>query len=355
MATRTLVLTLLLVLAGCTTPLDPTAATSTPVPADGTGTTPATQSADSTTRPPTATATPATTTAGSNPWGPEPVVVAVRNEGSRDRDFARFVREAATFWEEHDERYLGFQVQYEVHPDAENPDLVVAFTDGIPNCGNVSDAVGCAPLFTDPRQIDRPATAWVKTGLSDESTVLVAEHELGHTLGLAHTDPPHEVMQARSVLYTEPQPNATDRAFPWADGDFTVRIDAANASDPAGARSQVDHALTYYEEDPPGMPTNLTFTRTDDDPEIDIRFGPAPDCGAASGSCISTYGTDPDGDGAIETYTRIEIRLVGLDTGAVGWHVGYWLAHAFGAEADGEKPPPFRDASGSERRSAWWE
>jgi hypothetical protein len=349
MATRTLVLACLLVLAGCTTPLDPTAGTPTAVPADGpvstAGTTPT--ASTPTDRPPTA-------TPSANPWGDEPIVVAVRNEGTRDRDFAALVREATASWEE-GSQYLGFEVEYEVRPDAEDPDLVVAFADGVPDCGNVSDAAGCAPLLTDPRQVDRPETAWVKTGLSDESTVLVTEHELGHTLGLTHDDPPRDVMQARSVLYTEPQPNATERAFPWADADFTVRVDAVNASDPAGAQSQVDHALTYYEDDPPGMPTNLTFERTDADAELLIRFGPTTDCRASSGSCIGTYGTDPDGDGAIETYTRVELTLVGLDTEAVGWHVGYWLAHAFGAEADAEKPPPFRDATGRERRSAWWE
>jgi len=354
MTARTLVLTCLLVLAGCTTPLDPTAATPTPAPA---GEPETARTGDSTARTstPTATATPATATPGANPWGAEPIVVAIRNEGGRDRDFAAMVREAASFWEANDERYLGFPVEYDVRPDAANPDLVVTFTDEIPNCGNVTDAVGCAPRFTDARQIDRPVSAWVKTGLSDESTVLVTEHELGHTLGLGHDDPPQEVMRARSVLYTESQPDATDRAFPWADGDFAVRIDAANASDPASTRSQVDHALTYYEDDAPGMPSNLTFERTDGDAEIRVRFGPTPDCRASSGSCISTYGSDPDGDGAIETYTRVEITLVDLDTEAVGWHVGYWLAHAFGAEEDDEKPPPFRDASGRERRSAWWE
>jgi len=360
MAVRTLVLACLLVLAGCTTPLDPTATTPTATPTDATDgrAAPATPTqprpTSGTTTP---TATQATATPSANPWGSDPVVVAIRNEGGRDRDFASLVREATQFWEANDEQYLGFPVEYEVRPDATDPDLVIAFTDRIPDCGNVTDAVGCAPLFTDARQIDRPETVWVKTGLSDESTVLVTEHELGHTLGLTHDDPPHEVMRARSVLYTEPQPNATERAFPWADGNFTVRIDAANASDPASARTQVDHALTYYEDDPPGMPTNLTFERVgaDADAEILVRFGPTTDCGASSGSCISTYGVDPDGDGAIETYTRVEITLVDLDTDAVGWHVGYWLAHAFGAESDGEKPPPFRDASGRERRSAWWE
>ena len=67
------------------------------------------------------------------------------------------------------------------------------------------------------------------------------------------------------------------------------------------------------------------------------------------------YRVRVDGDGAVETYSELRISLVDLDTDAVGWHVGYWLAFGFGAEPDSEKPPPFRDASYEERRSAWWE
>jgi hypothetical protein len=48
------------------------------------------------------------------------------------------------------------------------------------------------------------------------------------------------------------------------------------------------------------------------------------------------------------------VTLVGLDPDAVGWHVGYWLAYGLGAEADAEKPPPFRDAGYAERRGRWW-
>ena len=349
MTARTLVVVGLLVLAGCTTPLDPEATTPTPTPvaADGSTTRPA-ESA-------TPTGSAATANPDGNPWGVDPVVIAVRNEGERDRAFAPRVREAAAFWEANGEQYLGFPVQYEVRPDAADPDLVIAFTDTLPDCGGVADAVGCAPRITDSRMIDRPETVWVKTGLSNDSTTLVTEHELGHTLGLGHEDEPQSVMQARSVIYTEPQPNATERAFPWADGDFTVRVDRENASDPDGVDRQVGHALSYYESGAPGMPDNLSFERTEaTNATVRVRFGATPTCGASSGSCVNTYGTDPDGDGAIETYSRVEIRLVDLDTDAVGWHVGYWLAHVFGAEADGEKPPPFRDASYRERRSEWW-
>jgi len=355
MAVRTLVLACLLVLAGCTAPFSPAGGPTT-TPANVTANaTEAPQSGDANAR--TTTARPATATLDANPWGTDPVVIAVRSSAEPNRDFAALVREAAAFWEANDEQYLRFTAAYEVRPDAANPDIVVEFTPEIPDCGNVTDAVGCAPRITDSRQIDRPETVWVKTGLSNDSTVLVTEHELGHTLGLGHADPPHEVMQAESVLYTEPQPNATEREFPWDDADFTVHVDTRNATDPTGVQRQVGHTLTYYEDDPPGTPTNLTFTRVDgaSDAEIRIRFGATATCRASSGSCINTYGTDPDGDGAIETYTRVELTLVELDTEAVGWHVGYWLAHVFGAEADGEKPPPFRDASGRERRSAWWQ
>jgi len=351
MTTRTLVVVGLLVLAGCTTPFDPGTTAATPTPAQAAADDPATRSGGTAT--PTAPA--ATPTPGGNPWGSDPVVIAVRNRGERERAFAPRVREAAAFWEANDEQYLGFPVRYEVRPDAENPDLVVTFTDTLPDCGGVTDAVGCAPRITDPRMVERPEQVWVKTGLSNDSTTLVTEHELGHTLGRGHDDEPQSVMQARSVIYTEPQPNATERAFPWDDGEFTVQVDRENASDPDGVDRQVGHTLSYYEAGAPAMPGNLTFERTGAaDATIRVQFGATPACGASSGSCVNTYGTDPDGDGAIETYTRVEIRLVDLDTEAVGWHVGYWLAHVFGAEADGEKPPPFRDASYRERRSEWW-
>jgi len=296
-----------------------------------------------------------TATPGGNPWG-ERIVVGLVDGTGNDRDYAPMVREAAAFWEDTAERYAGFPVDYEVDPGAAEPDIVLRFVREVPECDGKTDAAGCAPVITDSRQIDRPEDVYVKSGLSFNSTVLVAKHELGHTLGLGHDDGPADVMAARSVLYTEPRPDAVDRAFPWADGEFDAYVDVRNASDPAGADEQVSRAFGFYRDDPPGMPTNLTFDRVDDRDaaEIVVEVVEESPCGAGGGSCIRTRGPDPDGDGAIETYTTVRIILVDLDTEAVGWHVGYWLAHAFGAEADADKPAPFRNATYRERRSAWW-
>ena len=341
---------LCLVVAGCVGPAetDPSA----PEPSEAT-------TAPTGTSPTTGTTVTATTAPpGANPWGDAPIVVAVENTADPSRNVTGIVRAATEFWEANAERYAGYPVDYRVVPDAENPDLRIEFTGTVPECGTVSDAVGCAPLLTDARQIDRPESVWIQGGLSDESSVLVVKHELGHTLGLTHDDAPADVMAARSVLYTQPKPNATERDYPWADGEFTVYVDTANASDPTGASEQVGHALDYYAAGAPGMPDNLTFRRVDDpaDAEIVVDFSDTSPCGPddEAGSCVGTRGTDPDGDGAIEQYERTRITLVALDTDAVGWHVGYWLAYALGAEDDADKPEPFRDASYQERRSEWW-
>ncbi|SEO94208.1 hypothetical protein SAMN04487948_108109 [Halogranum amylolyticum] len=292
-----------------------------------------------------------------NPWGDDPLVVGV--EGPADRGHVDVVEAATAYWEQRARQYAGFDVDYRVVPDAEEPDLVVNFVDDVPACGDTHDAVGCAPLVTDAGQIDRPEQVYVKTGLSTESTTLVLRHELGHTLGLRHDDAPQDVMRAESVLYTPKQPNATDRDFPWPDSEFTVYVDERNVSDPAATREQVQHALTYYENGADGsnsVPGNLSFRFVDSPERADVvvQFSETSPCGQGAGSCFQTLGPDPDGDGAIETYATLRITLVDLDTPAVGWHVGNWLAYGLGMEDAAERPDPFRDASYRERRSEWW-
>jgi hypothetical protein len=307
----------------------------------------------------TSTATTNGSAPSTNPWGDDPVVVGV-DAPDTDRNYARLVEAATAYWSTNAERYAGFDVSYRVDPDAESPDIVVSFVDEVPECGNTRDAVGCAPLVTKPSQIDRPAQVYIRSGLSAESTTLVLKHEFGHTLGLRHDDAPRDVMRAESVLHTQPQPNATERDFPWRDAAFSVYVDESNVSDTDATYDQIQHALTYYEngaDGSAGVPSNLSFRFVDSAEEADVvvRFSETSPCGEGAGSCFQTLGPDPDGDGAIETYSTLRITLVDLDTPAVGWHVGNWLGYGLGMEQPSERPEPFRQASYDDRRSEWWE
>jgi hypothetical protein len=289
-----------------------------------------------------------------SPWGSDPVVVAV--DSRSDRNVVPLVRRAAAYWETNAEQYAGYTIDYEVVPNATQPDIVIRFDEVITGCERTRRTAGCAPYITHPAQVDRPATVEVKTGLSDESTVLVLAHEFGHTLGLGHDDAPQAVMRTGLPLTTLPQSNATERGFAWTDSEFTVYVDVAAAPDPDAAREQVQRALDYYERGALGTPNNLTFRAVDDpDAELVVRYVDRSACTRGVGSCGSSRGPDPDGDGASERYSQFTVTVVGVDTDAVGWHTGYWLASAFGLPDDAEKPPPFRNASYQERRSEWWE
>ncbi|WP_129112618.1 matrixin [Halegenticoccus tardaugens] len=352
-------LALLVVLTGCVAPIpvddapfpgSDSAEPTPPSPSDGESVSGETPSGD---------ATPTPVEPRPSPWGEDPIVVGIETPAGSDRDFVPVVREATDYWEQRAERYAGYPVTYRIDPDAENPDVAVRFVENVDQCGNTTEAAGCAPLITDERQIppSEPVPVYVKTGLSDASTVHVVKHELGHTIGLSHDDEPREVMQSHSVLYTESQVDAVDRAFPWLDADFPVYVDDAGARDPEGAREQVGHALGYYERGADGsVPENLTFRTVGSAAEADVvvRFSDTSPCGPGVASCFATTGPDPDGDGAIEYYTQLRIVIVDTETDAIGWHVGNWIAYSLGAEEEAERPEPFRDADYEERRSQWW-
>ena len=186
------------------------------------------------------------------------------------------------------------------------------------------------------------------------------KHELGHTLGLTHGDEPRSVMRPESRLTTRPETNATDRAFPWRSETLDVHVVAdvppvqRNATD-----RQVAAALDYFEAGAGGtIPEAVRFRRVGSaaDADVVVTVTGEDDCQPESGSCGRLSGGDPDGDGALEYYDRLEVTVVGMDTPAVAWHVGRWLGVGFGLESESEYPEPLRErATYEERRSEWWE
>jgi hypothetical protein len=263
---------------------------------------------------------------------------------------------AAAGWRTNGSRYLGRDVAVVVESNASDPDVVVRVTDRVPNCGGVDDAVGCAPVVTADDTPSRPVTIWLQAGLRHDSARRVLEHELGHVLGLEHGDAPEGVMRRVVPLRERPQPDAARAPVAWPDRTLTVHVDAANATNPAGVRTQVRLALGYLADGPPGVRDGWRFRIVTESAaaDVDVRFTNTTDgpCQTGAASCVRLSGPDPDGDGAAETYRQLTVTLVEIETAAVGWHVGYWLSGTLG---QGPRPPVFRDADYGDRRGRWWE
>lgn len=294
-----------------------------------------------------------------NPYRQETLVVAVTTPGDGSREFTPLVQEALDYWAANSEAYAGYPIDYRLASNATDPDVRVRFVESVGECGTENHAAGCAPVITKPGQFDPPVDVRIRTGFSDASTVQVLKHEFGHTLGLDHGDEPDEVMAAESTLTTPPQTNATDKALAWDDPTLSVYVDLSEvpADERDEARRQVDGALGYFADGADGtVPENVSFVRTDNRTaaDITIRVTGTPRCSTPSGSCGYIEGTDPDGDGARETYTRLEVTVTDLDTEAIGWHVGRWLGVGFGLEGEGYPGPLRESASYEDRRSDWW-
>ncbi|WP_254839533.1 matrixin family metalloprotease [Natronomonas marina] len=296
-----------------------------------------------------------------NHWRSE--VLNVSYAGDDDRDYGPLVREALAYWTVNSEQYAGYDVAFRVADEEASADIHVRFVGDVGDCGPHADenTAGCAPVLTEHGQVDRPVGVEVRTGLSDESTVRVLEHELGHTLGLTHADEPGSVMRAESQLTTQPETNATERALPWRTERLAVYTDYGDV--PPDERNATDRqvraALGYFAEGADGtVPSGIRFYRVEsaDEADVVVEVTDESDCRGGTGSCGTLSGSDPDGDGALEQYTGLRIVVVDLDTPAVGWHVGRWLGAGFGHDAESDYPEPLREnASYEQRRSEWWQ
>ncbi|MBX0324262.1 matrixin [Halomicroarcula sp. F13] len=291
-----------------------------------------------------------------HPLANETVTVVV--DGT-DRERA-LAADGLAYWEANAPEYAGFDVAFRVLEPGETPadgppDVEITFVETVTDCGGSDYSAGCAPRLDASTRVDRPAEVSIKRGFADESTRLVVEHEVGHLLGLRHGDPPRAVMRHRSTLATLPRPNASERPVPWNDTTLTVAVrnESLSVEERTAYREEVAYALAYVSEGADGtVPSNVSAELVADPDAADVVVTPvaSSDCRSDAGSCLLVEGTDPDRDGAIETYTRAEILLVDLDSEAASWHVARQLLGVLG---DDRLPDRLTDASYRTRRGAW--
>ncbi|WP_277543414.1 matrixin family metalloprotease [Haloarcula laminariae] len=285
-----------------------------------------------------------------HPFADETVTVAV---AGTDRERA-LAADGLAYWADNASEYAGFGVDFRVLSPGvtptDGPDVDLRFVGTVGACGDTEFPAGCAPRVNASTGVDRPATVEIRRGLDDESTRVVVRHEAGHLLGLTHADRPRAVMAHERDLATLPRPNATERANPWNDTSLTVAL-ATEGEQRDRYRTELDYALDYVRDGADGAVPEDVSVRVVADPEaadVTVRPVPTDDCTADAASCLLLEGADPDRDGAIETYTGAEIRLVGLDTDAASWHIASQFVRTFHT---GDTPDRLADAT--DRRGDW--
>ncbi|UPV73601.1 hypothetical protein M0R89_13765 [Halorussus limi] len=356
----------LVLLAGCSGAVQETTPTST--------TRDTTSSVDPTTTtkslPTTSATTPEETTTSQekeveNPWGEQNVTVAVWNTVNQSRNVKPLVNQTLTYWNGNGSQYAEYNVTFVPTTNVYEADITVRLVAGISECGggDTNSTVGCAPVLDAWETPTDSVEVRVVAGYSNESTRRILKHEFGHVVGLEHGEEPMPTMQAIAEHTYLSQADIADRAVPWRNSTLSVYVDvsALPGHDREDARTQIRHALDYYESGAEGsVPSNVSFVTTSNRSAADVRISFADDpfdCGGErvrEGSCGLSWVYDTDTDGAPEYFADYEIKLRDLNVDAIGWHVGYWLADAMGLSGD-ELPEPFVDSGDGERQSDWWE
>lgn len=367
MRVHILLVVILVVLAGCGSSVEETSTTVTTL--TETTTVPTTTTEAVTTTPTTSTTTTTetatTTSIPDNPWQKEVVTVKIINNVNESRNFEPLVQQALSYWEARNESIYDDPIKYNITDDY-RADIRVKFVENITECGfhySIDTTLGCAPTVDPDSLVHDQLEVRIAGGYTDNSTVETLKHEIGHTRGYEHDDEPSAVMKPKQNATTWREQHIESRlsqhSYPWLNSTLKVHVSSDDTLTHSEER-QVNRALSYYEEGADGWIENgPNFEIVENENSADIKIGVHDDEYEVCGFSTST---DPHScndaiskaSGEYRYYDSYTINVNGIDDDAVGWHIGYWLGFALGAENDSDLPEVFQDADYDDRRSNWW-
>lgn len=275
-------------------------------------------------------ATPAPTPVPDNPWGKEPIVVAVRYDNASLGDHTALVADAIRYWETEGAPYADWAPAFELAPDATDPDIVVAFTARISRCelDHPGRVAGCASVLNASAHPASPEVVEVVPQRTRYYTRETIKHEFGHILGLRHGEEPVDVMDREFVPFSR-----------YRAADYRVYVGyPADYVGESRSRENIRRALEYYDGGAEGwLPANVSFSFTDEPSAADITV-------------VVTTRSPARSTADFRART---VTLNGLLFDRHGWHVGYWIGFFFGAEEAADLPPAF-DEPETDDRVDWW-
>jgi hypothetical protein len=160
-----------------------------------------------------------------NPFGHSPILVLVdaANLTSADGGYAGEVRAAERFWEEGGDGALQFPVSFQETGDRRQADVVLWFLDSgrvDATCDDDEAALGCTLPFERPVSIELLARSADGNYRSYQQVREIAEHELGHALGLPHSPNPDDIMYGTASIHA---------AQSWRPGDLAPLLAGTGA------------------------------------------------------------------------------------------------------------------------------